>query len=200
MLNCRTSHKIEEIKKTDVQDPIIEKTSKSEMDVFIESQPKYPVETDDSFFLNTTNILDLEVFRVLITKHNYQVRQINYKENIERIEDVAGDKEQLKIYEEIYNQIDFKDWVFEGVIRVKINPQTNKIENLKYESVYIPKTQQAAKLFMEDISRYKFRFLKSISTPNTFLIRMQWRIQKNTEITEEQAKERAIEYLKKYVQ
>lgn len=192
---CKTTSKIEV--QDNKQNISVDPNKTQNFEVFQEDQPLYPTETDDPFFLNKIQLSE-EAFRVLITRNNYQVRQIQFNDDIERIKDRLGDKEQLKIYEEFYNQIDFKDWEFEGILRIRINPQTTNIESIKYESHYIPKTQQAMKLFLEDISRYKFKYLKQVPYPNQFLIRILWRIKKNPELTEEQAKTRAIEYLKKH--
>lgn len=194
---CSSTSKIEEKIQDNKQNVSVYENKTQNLETFQEEQPVYPVETDDPFFLKNLGLRE-EAFRVLITKYNYQIRQVQFKGDIERIKDTLGDKEQLKVYEEFYNQIDFKDWEFEGVLRIRINPQTSNIESIKYESHYIPKTQQAVKLFLEDVSRYKFKYLKQVPYPTQFLVRVLWRIQKNPELTEEQAKKRAIEYLKKY--
>ena len=167
-------------------------------DVFQEDQPKYPTENDDPFFLDQDKIPN-EAFRVLITKNNYSVRQIQFETNIERVNDINGDKEQLNYYRQIYDQINFKDWEFEGIITVYLNPQTSNIEKIQYYSRYIPKMKQAVELFIQDISRYKFKYLTDVPYPKEFNVRVLWRIKKDPNLTEDQAKERAIQYLKKYV-
>ncbi len=167
-------------------------------DVFQEDQPKYPTENDDPYFLNQDKIPN-EAFRVLITKNNYSVRQIQFETNLERVKDINGDKEQLNYYKQIYDQINFKDWEFEGIITVYLNPQTSNIEKIQYYSGYIPKMKQAVELFIQDISRYKFKYLTDASYPKEFNVRVLWRIKKDPNLTEDQAKERAIEYLKRYV-
>jgi len=166
---------------------------------FQEEQPKYPTEGDDPFFLNQEGKVPNEAFRVLITKNNYRVRQIQFETNIERVKDINGDKEQLNSYKQIYDQINFKDWEFDGIITVYLNPQTSNIEKIQYYSRYIPKMKQAVELFIQDISRYKFKYLTDATYPKEFNVRILWRIKKDPNLTEEQAKERAIEYLKKYV-
>ncbi|GIX43080.1 MAG: hypothetical protein KatS3mg129_2813 [Leptospiraceae bacterium] len=194
-LYCKTGEHqiIEETKSDENIEPIIIEEQ------FQEEQPKYPVENDDPYFLNLDDKLHDEAFRVLITKNNYQLRQIQYEEYIERVKDIIGDKEQLNYYKQIYEQINFKDWEFEGVIQIQLNPQTSNIEKLQYHPRYIPKMKQAVELFIQDISRYKFKYLKDLTYPKEFTIRVLWRIKKDPNLTEDQAKERAIEYLKKYV-
>jgi len=168
-------------------------------DIFQEEQPKYPTENDDPFFLNQDKKIPNEAFRVLITKNNYSVRQIQFETNLERVKDINGDREQLNYYKQIYDQINFKDWEFEGILTVYLNPQTSNIEKIQYYSGYIPKMKQAVELFIQDISRYKFKYLTDATYPKEFNVRILWRIEKEPDLTEEQAKERAIEYLKKYV-
>ena len=168
-------------------------------DIFQEEQPKYPTENDDPFFLNQDKKIPNEAFRVLITKNNYSVRQIQFEKNLERVKDINGDREQLNYYKQIYDQINFKDWEFEGILTVYLNPQTSNIEKIQYYSGYIPKMKQAVELFIQDISRYKFKYLADATYPKEFNVRILWRIEKEPDLTEEQAKERAIEYLKKYV-
>lgn len=159
-----------------------------------EEQPVYPVNTDDPFFFKEA--LEEEAFRVLITKDSYQIRQISFLSEIEKIKDLQGDEIQLKYYREYYEMMNFKDWEFEGVMKIRLNPQTANIEKIHYYQNYIPRVKQALELFLQDVSRYKFRYLTDKMTPDTFLIRVLWRIEKDPNITEEEAKYRAIEFLK----
>ncbi len=196
LLFCKASQNIQENK--NIENNNNNSIYLNQEEVFDEDQPRSVVETDDPYFLEK-EILPGEVFRVLITRNNYQIRQLSFLENIEKIKDISGDKEQLKLYNRFYDQINFKDWEFEGVLSVKLNPQTSNIEKIKYYENYIPKIKQALELFIQDISRYKFKYLKENTYPDEFLIRVLWRIRKDPDLTEELAKERAIEYLKKYL-
>jgi hypothetical protein len=200
LLYCvSTNHQV--VVESNSTNTTIENTSNSITieEQFEEDQPVYPVETDDPFFLDKNNLLEEEAFRILVTKNNYQIRQIKYENFIEKIKDVSGDKEQLNYYKQVYEKINFKDWEFEGVLKVSLNPQNANIERLQYYEHYIPKLKQAVELFIQDISRYKFRYLQNQTYPKEFLIRIEWRIKKDPNLTEEEAKGRAIEYLKKYV-
>ncbi len=165
--------------------------------ISLEEQPIYPVDIDDPYFFKEG--LTEEAFRVLITKDKYQIRQISYTEDIEKIQDVEGDKVQLKYYNEFHELMNFKDWEFEGILQLRLNPQTANIEKIHYYANYIPRTKQALELFLQDVSRYKFRYLTDKMYPDTFLIRVLWRIEKDPTITEEEAKQRAIELLKKRI-
>ncbi len=162
-----------------------------------EEQPIYPVETDDPYFFK--DALEEEAFRVLITKDQYQIRQISFVNDIEKIKDIEGDRVQLKYYNEYYEQMNFKDWEFEGIVKVRLNPQTANIEKIHYYGNYIPRVKQALELFLQDVSRYKFRYLTEKMNPDSFLIRILWRIEKDPNLTEEEAKQRAIEFLKKRI-
>lgn len=194
LLSCSSKN----LKDHEDQNQVIPTTDSNDIKKgFQEDQPVYPVDTDDPFFFKDG--LSSEAFRVLITRDNYQIRQISYQEDIEILKDIEGDKVQLKYYNEYYELMSFKDWEFEGILQLRLNPQTANIEKIHYHSNYIPRTKQALELFLQDVSRYKFRYLTEKMNPDTFLIRILWRIEKDPNLTEEEAKQRAIELLKKRI-
>lgn len=104
--------------------------AKPEVQGFVEDQPAEPASDDDLFFQKPA--VSGELYRVLITGTNYSVRQYGQTSSIQRPSDSRGDKEQLKSYQEIHDEIDFRDWEIEGVLDVRLNPHTGQIEQLQY--------------------------------------------------------------------
>ena len=89
-----------------------------------------------------------ELFRVVLSSEYYQVRQIRQTENIKRKPDIQGDK---VIMEELlkYNKKDFTD---DGIISVKLNSKTGKIETLNTDRS--TRIQQLLKIIQGDASRW----------------------------------------------
>lgn len=161
---------------------------------FVENQPIAPVAEDDPFF--RAPIREGEVYRVLVTKENYSVRQMSARETMERPADSKGDREQLNAYREIHDQIDFKDWEIEGTLDVRLNPHTGQIEQLRYVPGRTPRTWQAARLFQEDMTRYRFKFLRGAVSPIKFTVDFRWVIKRRAGLTDQEARARVIQYLK----
>ncbi|MCS7206187.1 MAG: hypothetical protein NZ853_10865 [Leptospiraceae bacterium] len=180
---CKTTQKDET--SLEIASKIETETSKSEI-------------FEHPYFLDLSNKLKEEAIRVLIMNDKYTYKQIGYIEEFEVIPDPVGDQEQLKKYREYDQLLNFKDWNFEGVLKVKLNPHSGSIEKLHYHPNFIPKMKQALQLFMDDASRYRFRYLNDEKKQiDEFYIRMQWIIQKDPNLTEEQSKQKAIEYIKR---
>lgn len=161
---------------------------------FIDNQPLEPVESDDIYFRRPA--VPGELYRVLITGTNYSVRQYGLTSSITRPSDSRGDQEQLKSYQEVHEQIDFKDWDIQGVLDVKLNPHTGQIEQLQYVPNETPNTWQAAKLFQEDLTRYRFKFPQGTITPVKFQVHFRWIINRQPGLNDKEARERAIEFLR----
>ena len=160
---------------------------------FVEDQPVEPVKGDDSFFHESNRQGDL--FRVLITDTNYSVRQYGQTSSILRSEDSRGDREQLKAYQDVRDTINFRNWSIEGVLDLRLNPHTGRIEQLQYGDQN-PSTFQAAKLFQEDLTRFRFKFPQTVVQPLRFNVRFRWVITRRAGLTDEEAKAEAIKYLK----
>lgn len=161
---------------------------------FTEDQPAEPVPDDDAFFLKPPQ--SGEVFRVLITRNNYSVRQLASKDAIQRPADSRGDREQLNAYREIHEQIDFKDWEIEGTLDVRLNPHTGQIEQLQYAAGRNPRTWQAAKLFQEDLTRFRFKYPTGVVSPTRFQVNFRWVIKRRPGLSDQDARKRAIEWLR----
>lgn len=161
-----------------------------------EENPVFPVESDDAFFHQPVE--EDEVFRVLISKNDgYQVRQVAAKETIRRKPDPVADKEFLKMYLDYSEKINFKDMTHNAMLRVRLNPQLGKIENIDYPRAKdLPRAYQAAVFFKDDVARMQFTFPNRHVDPREFYIRFEWRIQKEEGLTEEEARKKVIEYLK----
>ena len=168
--------------------------TKPEVQGFVEDQPAEPASDDDPFFQKPA--VSGELYRVLITGTNYSVRQYGQTSSIQRPPDSRGDKEQLKSYQEIHDEIDFRDWEIEGVLDVRLNPHTGQIEQLQYVPGYNPRTYQAARLFQEDLTRFRFKFPQGVIQPIRFNVRFRWVIKRRPGLSDEEAKLKAIQYLK----
>lgn len=176
------------------EEPTGDDKGKPEVKGFVEDQPAEPVSDDDLFFQKPA--VSGELYRVLITGQNYSVRQYGQTTSIQRPSDSRGDKEQLKSYQEIHDEIDFRDWEIEGVLDVRLNPHTGQIEQLQYVPGHNPRTYQAAKLFQEDLTRFRFKFPQGVIQPIRFNVRFRWVIKRRPGLSDEEAKLKAIQYLK----
>ena len=89
-----------------------------------------------------------EVFRVVLSSESYQVRQIRKSEFIKRKPDPGGDS---IIMEELlkYNK---KDFVDDGIISVKLNAKTGKMETINTDRS--TRIQQLLKIIFNDAPRW----------------------------------------------
>lgn len=182
------------VKKAEPQAEEVQKPRPAKEEGFVEDQPFEPVSSDDAFFLKPAQ--GGEVFRVLITRDNYSVRQLASRDAIQRPADARGDREQLNAYREITEQIDFKDWEIEGTLDVRLNPHTGQIEQLQYAAGRNPKTWQAAKLFQEDLTRFRFKYPTGVISPTRFQVNFRWVINRRPGLSEQDGRKRAIEWLR----
>jgi hypothetical protein len=137
-----------------------------------------------------------ETFRVLILNDSYTVRQMSGDTDLVKKQDDSGDKEQLNTFQELAARYDFKDWDFQGLLSVRLHPHRGEIEHIEYVLGQNPKTWQASKLFQEDVSRFQFQFPKGQVTLRDFRVRYRWKIQRRPGLTDEEARKRALEFLK----
>ncbi|MCR9144270.1 MAG: hypothetical protein NXI24_18635 [bacterium] len=162
---------------------------------FQEDQPQYPETGDDPFFFSET---PRQVsFRVLITRGNYQVRQVNFKSGIARREDPVGDREQMEFFTEQLREIDFVDMELTGRIQIRLSPLSGQIEHIAYVNGETPRTWQASKYFQDDVSRFRFYAPSGGLPTRRFEVQYLWRIDKRTGISDEENRKRAVEWLKK---
>ncbi len=161
---------------------------------FRSDQPEYPDEKDDAYF--KAEPAGPEVFRVLITRENYSVRQVGSKDVIKRKPDPNGDKEQLGNYSTFNDKYDFKDWTLRGVLSVRINPHNGEIEHAEYVAGKNPRSWQATRFFQEDLSRFNFSFPKNAVLTREFWVTFEWRIKKRPGMSDAEAKQRAVDFLK----
>lgn len=89
-----------------------------------------------------------DLFRVVISSESYQVRQIRSTEFIKRKPDPGGDS---LIMEELqkYNKRDFVD---DGIISVKLNAKTGKMETINTDRS--TRIQQLLKIISNDATRW----------------------------------------------
>ncbi len=137
-----------------------------------------------------------ELFRVLITTDSYLVGQVEGGDTILRKPDEVGDREQLEEFQKVNQIYDFKDWTFNGLLKVRLNPQSGSIEHIEYVPGENPRTWQASKYFQDDLSRFRFTFPGDEVNPTEFLVRYQWRIPRRPGLTDEEARVRALEFLR----
>lgn len=128
-----------------------------------------------------------EVFRVVISSESYQVRQIRKSEFIKRKPDPGGDS---IIMEELlkYNK---KDFVDDGIISVKLNPKTGKMETVNTDRS--TRIQQLLKIISNDATRWTLEHksteeptvIKYLITYNVVLINKSNRDQIKEELKKE---------------
>lgn len=140
-----------------------------------------------------------EYFRVLITPDYYIARQVSGETAILREEDPTGDQEQLKQFNEVGKELNFKDWTFQGLIRVGLDQDHGNVNHIEYVPGQSPRTWQVSRMLQEDVSRYMFEeAVKGRKLPGRFLIRYEWRIPAEEGLSKEEAITRARAYIRKY--
>mgnify|MGYP001382158722 CR=1 FL=1 len=154
---------------------------------------RFPTAADDDYFKQET--AEDEVFRILITENEYILRQVAAEDHIYAQPSPLARKENHKLFREYDDKWDFMDFTHQGLLRVKLNPQTGMIENVDYEGGKAPRAWQASIMFRDDLMRYKFGFKSGIVQPREFKVRYEWRINKDPNLTPEEAKEKAREFL-----
>ena len=111
-----------------------------------------------------------------------------------------GDREQMEFFREKHDEIDFKDWLLEGTIRLRLNPLNQQIEHISYVAGETPRTWQASKYFQDDVSRFQYSFPSGHMAIREFRVRYQWRITRRPGLSDDENKQRAIEYLRSQTQ
>jgi len=160
-------------------------------------EPAFPVPEDDEYFHG--EIPKGVAFMVLITQERYMLRQVRYRERIRRESDPAGDADQLQFFQKEADRIDFKDWTLTGTIDLRLSPISGQIEHIQYVPAQTPRTWQAAKFFQDDVSRLRFTFPDGVISPRDFMVQYEWRIEREPGLSDEEARARAMEYLKSQV-
>lgn len=129
-----------------------------------------------------------ELFRVVISSESYQVRQIRQTEFIKRKPDPGGDS---IIMEELqkYNK---KDFVDDGIISVKLNPKTGKMETINTDRS--TRIQQLLKIISNDATRWTLEH-KSTEEPTV----TQYLITYNVVLLNKSNRDQIKEELKKEV-
>ncbi|MCB1165504.1 MAG: hypothetical protein KDK37_06635 [Leptospiraceae bacterium] len=153
-----------------------------------------PTAQDDPFFQEKP--VEDEVFRILITEDEYILRQVSANDLIYAKPDPKAQELSHKLFKEYNQKWNFMDSNHEGLLRVKLNPQTGLIENVDYEGGKSPRAWQASIMFRDDLLRYKFGFKAGIVQPREFKVRYQWRINRDPSLSPEEAKRKAMEFIK----
>jgi hypothetical protein len=174
-------------------DPTVQQTTPEPIQENSAGEPESSIE-EDPFLV--AEPFENEYFRVLIEANGYTVKKVTEDESILRKEDPTGDEEQFKTFKSYNDMYDFKEWVLNGRLRVRLNPHTGSIEHLSFVEGYMPKTWQSMKLIQEDCSRFQFTFPENEVLAREFIVSYEWRIQRRANLTDEEARARAIEFLK----
>ncbi len=162
---------------------------------FVEDQPEYPAAGDDPFFFEEAPARDT-AFRVLIRRGNYQVRQIGMRDVIARREDPIGDKEQMEFFIVRLLEFLFVNMKRTGRINIRLSPLSGQIEHIAYVNGETPRTWQASKYFQDDVSRFRFYAPRGGMPARRFEVQYLWRVDKRTGISDEETRQRAVEWLK----
>ncbi len=161
--------------------------------VFSSEQPLFPERGDDPFFFQ--KVQDDEVFRVLVTKTNYQVRQVAAKDLIRRPLDPEKDLEKLKEFQGFQERYNFADQTLSAMLSVRLNPHSGKIQNLEFVPTHNPQSWQVGRLMQHDLKRYQFRFPTGQVKLHSFRIQFMFRISRDPGLSEAEARRKAVEFL-----
>ena len=167
------------------QEPAEEGTQVAETDVL-----------EDPYFHDQPPLQSGELFRVLIDDSGYYFVQLKGEKKIQRREDPHGDEEEHTMLNQFGSKYNFQDWEFDGLLKIRLNATSGDIEHVEYVTGEIPKTWQVSRLFQEDITRHRFDFPGNLVNPRSFLIRYKWRIKREEGLSDEDAKKRAMEFLR----
>jgi hypothetical protein len=145
LVSCSSTSNIEKPKSSDGK--IYYPAGQKEI-ILDENGKEVTITSDDHPLFQKDSKNGDELFRVVLSSESYQVRQIRQTENIKRKPDIQGDK---VIMEELlkYNKKDFTD---DGIISVKLNSKTGKIETLNTDRS--TRIQQLLKIIQGDASRW----------------------------------------------
>lgn len=160
-----------------------------------ENQSELVTEGDDPFFALPPEHPH-ELFRVLISGGNYQVRQIGGMDVVNRRADISGDKYKAVFFAEYSERYDFMSWNFRGTLKVQLDPENGSIKFVGFRPGKTPNTWQASYFFKEDLARYIFEFPGGKILEPEFYVTYEWRIEKRSGLSDSEARTRAIEFLK----
>ena len=153
----------------------------------------------DPYFQGQPPVESGELYRILINDDGYHYQQLGKENLISRKPDEAGDEEAHSMLMNFGKKYNFKDWEFEGLLSVRLNATSGDIEHIEYVPGNNPKSWQVSRLFQEDISRFHFEFSGDFVNPRNFLVRYRWNISREAGLSDEEAKKRALEFLKSQV-
>ncbi len=145
----------------------------------------------DAFFSQPP--LRLETFRVFISKEQYIVRQLQFHDDIVRIPDFYGDKEQLQFFTEEHRKINFKTFRLTGILNIQLNPHNGRPINIKYLPGRAPSIWQVGKHFINDLSRFRFEFPRGKMPSTELLVSYLWFVEQAPGAD----RHKAIEHLRK---
>ena len=137
-----------------------------------------------------------EVFRIFISKNRYRVSQIQFQDKIQRIQDKYGDHEKKLFFTNEHNKIAYDDFKLEGKIIVRIDPVSGIPRDIQYKKGKVPKTWQAGKHFIQDISRFRFTFPNKNQRISIFTVHYLWNITAMKGLSIKQRRKKAIKYLR----
>ncbi len=140
-------------------------------------------------------IVASETFRVFIARDRYVVKQVQHHDRIGRREDENGDKEKSAFFKQEHDKINFKDLMIEGTLIVDVN-WAGQAVNIRYKRGRTPRTWQAGKHFIQDVSRFRFTFPDKDRKIFRFEVHYFWSIISGTGFVFLTRKQRAIEYLR----
>lgn len=146
------------------------------------------------FFQNEGN--SREIFRIFISKDRYKVHQVQFHDRIQRIQDRHGDQEKKLFFTKEHNKMAFSDFKLEGKMLVRIDPISGTPTDIQYKKGKVPKTWQAGKHFIQDISRFRFSFPSKSQKIFSFTVSYLWNITALKGLSSKQRRKKAIKYLR----
>jgi hypothetical protein len=126
----------------------------------------------------------MEAFRVIMSSDGYSVRQIRGGSHMRRKPDLEGDK---VIIEDI-NQFNKVNMVDDGLMIVKLNSKTGKLENVNFYK-RIPRIHDLAKIMQNDVTRWVLEHKSEEPVMTKFLVTYYIVLQKKQSKEEPKAKQ-----------
>jgi len=178
-----------EVKDKDIQEVIFYPAGQKEK-ILDENGNEVQITNRDPELFQRDSKNSEEVFRVIISSESYKVRQIRKSEFIKRKPDPGGDS---IIMEELlkYNKKDFLD---DGIISVKLNPKTGKMETINTDRS--TRIQQLLKIISNDATRWTLEH-KSTEEPTVTKYLISYNVVLLNKATRDQIKEELKKEVKK---
>ena len=137
-----------------------------EEEIFDETGKPNSITENDFQYFQTPSKDPTEMFRVLITGKQYQVRQIRGSKFLRRKPDPGGD---ALIVEDVAKFDGIKDLLDDGTIVIKLNPKSGKVENVNF-GTRTTRVGNFSKIIQNDSTRWNLEHLTPEPTVTKYTV------------------------------